>query len=118
MTPMIDKSIPMQKNCNWNGCMLTTARIKPAINMTSEMQRESSQFENDPTVIFDSPMSVSMRPREVSLAENFEENDSCSNGNIEGFYRARGWQLHNKVASLARQLVQALAFTSQHDAHG
>ena len=63
--------------------MLTTARIKPAISMTSEMQRESSQFENDPTVIFDSPMSVSMLPREVSLAENFEKYDSCSNGNVD-----------------------------------
>ncbi len=54
----------------------------------------------------------------MPLPENLEEYDSCGNGNIEGFYRARGWQLHNKVASLARQLVQALAFASQHDAHG
>src|SRR5260370_26470399 len=53
----------------------------------------------------------------VPLAKCFEEHNAGGHGNIEGFYRAGGWQRNNEIAPLARQLMQAWAFAAEHDPH-
>ena len=53
----------------------------------------------------------------VALADHFEEDYTGGDGNVEGTDWAAGWDRDEKIAALARQLVQAFAFAAQHDTH-
>jgi hypothetical protein len=107
---MSNMKAPIQKNRDGNGCRLASIRTKPPISVTSDMQRNSSQLENEPTAIFGSLMGVSMLSRRSSLAEGFEEDDAGGDGNVEGFDGAGSRQRDDEVAALAGQFVQALTF--------
>jgi hypothetical protein len=58
-------------------------KTNPLMSMTNEMQRNSSQFENDPTLIFGSPMRASMPLRRMPLAKGFEKHNAGRDGNVE-----------------------------------